>query len=846
VTIQLSKTPSAVILFLFVLPFLAAKAPAAELEILSFETGSASAEERHPGGVREALVAAPFLYDPLTGRSTPNQQSLRLKGGDAGAALELKTGWTGGSFTIECYAKPERDPRHHIYALAAGKHRAGCSFLNQWNQTYWGGFSDAAKEGSWQNGHYVTIARLVEAGGDGAENLVWRHLALVFDAEAKTLTTWLDHWQQASVALTSPLVWDGCLLIGGGEKSGAWEGWIDSVRYTPRRLATHEFLRSYQAAVEQVSLAPVPGRFHPESGVLDARAHFGAVGDGKHDDTAALQRAFSEAPPSTTVYLPAGTYLVSGTLGFRQFRIVAGEGRDKTVIRLRDKAPGFNDPGKAQPVLRCLFNNNQSIANYIEHLTINTGSGNPGAVALRYNAHNQGWVDAVRLVSGDGAGVCGLDLTETEFGPALISDLIVEGFDVGIEAPGNLSNAVLEDIVLRGQRVAGLRNGMPLQLHRLRSTNRVPAVINQGWMAQLTLVDAELSGGAQDGAAIINDGPCYLRDVTSSGYGVTLIKRRKDEPDVPERGPIKEYVSGSTHALFGQAVSHLNLAIEQPAPVFLEPPAQWKLIRPVEGDDTAAVQAAMDSGAATVCFIFGHHYELTDTIRIPPVVRRVVGMRAGAGGAEKIFGKNKPLFRIEGGTAGTPPLTIEQIWPSVGNEGGLAWELATARDVHLKAASGHLRNTAAATGRLFITETLGYPRIEHPQRVWIRQLNTETHPDINPNYNAATHIPPTYLYNKGGTVWVLGQKTEHIAIHAHTLAGGRTEILGGFFRDHVGSKGVPYFLTENAECSANWMQYAWQPGAARALQAREKQGGKVRELIHGDGNGIFGLYRAGK
>ena len=341
----------------------------------------------------EAQTPAAFIYDPLAQRSEKNAASLRVKDGDA--PREVQTRWKGGSFTVECYAKPARDFRRDAFALAAGKHRAGCHFLPQWGQTYWGGFSDAVKEGAWTSRHYVTIARLVE----GKENnLAWRHLALVYDAEAKTFTTWLDHWQRTTVAAVKAPEWDGVLRVG-----EAWDGWIDEVRFAPRARRPAEFLRASGEELRGVSFGSKGGRFHPASGVFDARENFGAVGDGKHDDTAALARALRDTPPDATVYLPAGTYLVSDTIGFRQFRIMAGESREKTIIKLKDNAPGFTDAQKPKPVVRCLFNNNQSIANYIEHLTIDTGRGNAGAVALRYNAHNQGWCDSLTLRSGDGA-----------------------------------------------------------------------------------------------------------------------------------------------------------------------------------------------------------------------------------------------------------------------------------------------------------------------------------------------------------------------------------------------------------------------------------------------------------
>src|SRR5689334_19005272 len=57
--------------------------------------------------------------------------------------------------------------------------------------------------------------------------------------------------------------------------------------------------------------------YGPLPGWLDARRDFGAVGDGRADDTAALQRALSAlmaAGEAVALYLPAGRYRITRTL----------------------------------------------------------------------------------------------------------------------------------------------------------------------------------------------------------------------------------------------------------------------------------------------------------------------------------------------------------------------------------------------------------------------------------------------------------------------------------------------------------------------------------------------------
>ena len=189
---------------------------------------------------------------------------------------------------------------------------------------------------------------------------------------------------------------------------------------------------------------------------------FNAKGDGKTDDTKSLCAAMrfvadSYEPlagdgysycgcrmdKSWIIYLPDGEYLVSDTVqqgwpervwniseGWSKvnrftlaspeeaakrkaevyaaenyFIRLVGQNRAKTVIRLKDACPGFGS-GQAKPVVSfCLtFFSNVNQGNYFENLTIDTGKGNPGAVALRWNGANWGGIRNARLRSGDGQG----------------------------------------------------------------------------------------------------------------------------------------------------------------------------------------------------------------------------------------------------------------------------------------------------------------------------------------------------------------------------------------------------------------------------------------------------------
>ena len=128
----------------------------------------------------------------------------------------------------------------------------------------------------------------------------------------------------------------------------------------------------------------------------------------------------------------------------------------RQVIKLRDKADGFQNPADARPVWRASSTkgapgsngavNGSSISLYISGLAIDTGNGNSGAKGLEYHSNNIGRLEDVHIRSGDGAGTVGLDLTHKTNGPALITRVRVSGFDFGIASAWQEYSMTLEHI----------------------------------------------------------------------------------------------------------------------------------------------------------------------------------------------------------------------------------------------------------------------------------------------------------------------------------------------------------------------------------------------------------------
>ena len=149
------------------------------------------------------------------------------------------------------------------------------------------------------------------------------------------------------------------------------------------------------------------GRPYPADAGQLIVTDYGAVPDDTLDDTDAFQKAIDDnwtfcgghENSYRMLYLPRGTYILSDEIYWMRRLWLQGENREETVIQLKDSCRGFQYEGNPRPVLHCRYTgrwwvvdgwNNASFANYIEDITVNTGTGNPGAIGIMYSNHNSG------------------------------------------------------------------------------------------------------------------------------------------------------------------------------------------------------------------------------------------------------------------------------------------------------------------------------------------------------------------------------------------------------------------------------------------------------------------------
>lgn len=566
---------------------------------------------------------------------------------------------------------------------------------------------------------------------------------------------------------------------------------------------------------------------------------YNARGDGKSDDTEALQKALNDnVGRHRVLYFPAGTYLVRATLTWPKnwqgrenwgMTFLRGQGPSASILRLAEGT--FPDPQAPGSIMWCGgFGSADWFHNYVEDLGFDVGRNNAGASALEFYSNNSGAVRNCRFIAPAGSGRVGLDLGHRDMnGPLLVRDCDVIGFAIGIRSAGAVNSQTFENIRLSGQTVAGFENeGQAVSIRRLVSDNAVPTLKTYGTVC---LIESKLTGraGASASPAILNynGGRLHARDVSTSGY-MRAIADVSHTPDSaagyrvqgPDKagslGPnISEYFSNPITTAFPSANGSLRLPIRETPDAPADDPTTWANVDAFGADPTAerdaspAIQRAIDSGASTI-FLPGF-YALKSTVVVRGKARRLVGV----GGWIDYRSEAKPSLRLADGES--PILWIEHL-SRIG--GGV--ELDTKRTVVLRSVSDAdlTASPRARGGDLFLEDVVTHDLNLPGQRIWARQLNIE---------NEGRH-----LRNDGGQLWVLGYKTERGGTLLETVGGGQSEILGGFSYTTTAGKLAPMFVTRDSSVFTFFAEVCFN-GDPFATLIRETRGNETREILAGAG-----------
>jgi len=335
-----------------------------------------------------------------------------------------------------------------------------------------------------------------------------------------------------------------------------------------------------------------------------------------------------------------------------------------------------------------------------------------------------------------------------------------------------------------------------LAIHRLTSDNAVPACVGTDSNGLMVVVDGKFTGGDPANAAVTGKAGLYLRDIDVSGYGHAVKTERRGAQNLPMSGPntrINFYAS-ERHAVGVEKAEPMRLPIVSTPAFWTDDLNQWTspqqfLGTPAEKPDdwTDAMQKALDSGKPVV-YLPNGSYRISRTLTVPPHVRLIIGMQSSITPGKDNQDTIDPLIRFIG--RGGESTTLEHLWIS-GHVEHAADRAVAFRHVDLH---GRYANTDTGTGDVFFEDTIGPKplRVAHPQRVFARQLNIE-------------FGEKPLIENHGGTLWLLGYKTEGQMVCIEQTA-GKTELLGGLLyplRSVDG--GTPAFRIRGGEASLSFV-----------------------------------------
>jgi hypothetical protein len=385
------------------------------------------------------------------------------------------------------------------------------------------------------------------------------------------------------------------------------------------------------------------------------------VGDGRADDSAAIQQAIdaaAEGGHGGVVFLPSGRYRISRTIFVKSAVRVFGVGPTRPEIILGDNTPGYGSGvaamvaftgedqyrvGKAPvpPPTSVPFNPNiwdatsSTFYSALSNVNFRIGAGNAGAVAVRFRVAQHGYLRHVDFHTG--SGLAGVYQAGNEF-----ENLRFYGGRYGImsEKTSPAWQFTLIDSEFQGQRDAAIREHevdltlvnvairdtpIGIEINRGNSDSLFGKQVRFENVAQAgVLISAENNVFTQVGFAdtVAINTPTFAR-FRDSGKTVAGSGARYQVKDfsyglkLPGLGTIGDYATDVEMAPLGRAPARPARKIRA-----LPPVAQWTNVRDlgVKGDDTtddtAALQRAIDTHRV-LYFPMGR-YRVTDTLRLRP------------------------------------------------------------------------------------------------------------------------------------------------------------------------------------------------------------------------------------
>ncbi len=586
------------------------------------------------------------------------------------------------------------------------------------------------------------------------------------------------------------------------------------------RLAVFALFLSFSTLFAQV-------QFPHGSGVIDVTLPpYNAKNDGKTDVTEIIQQALDDHPNGDyIIYLPNGTYLISRQLSWPQAEkeehsyrktILQGESMGGTHLVMQDNAYGYDNPDAPRAMLYTGMGNFAHNRNAIRDMTLHTGKGNPGLIGIRFNANNQGTILNVKIFSGDGSGVAGIDMNYTDnIGPLFIKNVEIRGFNVGILTGFPMYGMTFEHITLLDQKKYGIENhDQVLTIRNLRSRNAVPAVANFGENALLTMLGGALEYTGKKKAkipAIYNEGFLFARDIATSRYAKAIEDRGPASGEGVDGSEIIEYSSDlptnlchSPQYSFKLSVAETMLPVEQTADLWVGIQGDYGGTQGTGSDDSKAIQQAIDDGAETIYFTPGGRYTINKDIHIRKRVRRLIGTEATIDGTGKFIIENSAFKEI----------TIERFGEFGAGIVHKSPQALILKNMKVK----EYESAEQGAGDLYLEDVAINQMEINRQHVWGRSLYMD-------------NDRKTKIVNNGGTLWILGLTANNGNTVLHNRKHGEAELVGVHVISNRKAKYAPMFINDSASISVEGLRETLIQGNAFPKIAEETRNGITQTLF---------------
>ncbi len=527
---------------------------------------------------------------------------------------------------------------------------------------------------------------------------------------------------------------------------------------------------------------------------------YGADKTGKVDATSIIRTILKRSSDYTIplqIYFPAGTYLVSDSMGFTEVNkcnvTFRGQGPEHSIIKLVNNAAAFTTP----KAIFSTSSGNMQFKNHFFDLGINIGKGNKNAIGVDFIANNRGAMENIRIVSGDSTGYCGIIMERGWPGPCLLRNITVEGFDYGIRVGCTEYGPTFENITLKNQKLVAFNNPSNIVAIRNLTTVGTGKSLVNGNMAILL--------GANLGSPPIETGTqatTYYRDVKINDKAIS------------------DWSSQPSRRLFTDARNDqpLKLPVKETPDFHDNTMTNWFDIGSIGDKEAfnngrALIEAGMVNKttlyfpmhpSSTLGKFYGA-YGIADTIRIPKNIRKIYGtetfLNATAIVAKKYsrYGLTPALstlyILVDQGDSTDPALIIEGI-----EFGSTTIIHNCSRAIALKHTNIPTIVSGANAGDLFFEDVIGfYMNQQHRSKVWARQWNSET-------LTEGSLVPR--IENNGGDMWVFGLKTEGLGSVLKTFNRGRTEVYGTLLypvtKPTINDTGIAAFTIDSIS-SANFI-----------------------------------------